>query len=202
MTTPDHSAPHVPTAVGPGFVLDATQVARLPGDAPVVPQSVEQPPIVVNAAAYPTAGGPRWSRRGVIATVSVLLCAALGGGLAWATSVADTPPAPKQFDLRGTFTLYDTDFDARDGGCVGNGGYDDIAAGTRVVVYDNAAKVLATSVLGKGHRGTGECEFAFTAKGVRVGVGSVQVEVSDRGKIKFSEQAARTGDVHLELGNN
>ncbi|WP_121393343.1 hypothetical protein [Actinokineospora cianjurensis] len=217
-----------PFAPWEGFVLDSTQVARLPGDAPIpavpaVPSAPLAPladavlwgdPVPSGAvvredvlsevsAVVPLVRGtrPRRSRQGLVAATFVALCATLGGGLAWVASANEPPPAPTTFDVRGTFTLYDDDFDAHAQGCAGNGGYTDIATGTTVTIYDGD-RVLAAGVLGKGHLGDGECEFAFTVRGVPIGVRTLGVEVSHRGKITFSEQDARTGNVHLELGNS
>ncbi|SER54366.1 hypothetical protein [Actinokineospora terrae] len=212
MTASEGDRPH-PVTPREGFVLDSTQVARLPGDAPTAavawvdatpladtaPQDL--PSEVLPLTPLVHEARPRRSGQGLVAAVFVALCATLGGGLAWVASANEPPPAPTTFDLRGTFTLYDDDFDAHAQGCAGNGGYTDIATGTPVTIYDGD-EVLAAGVLGKGHEGDGECEFAFTVRGVPIGVRTMGVEVSHRGKITFSEQDARAGNVHLELGNS
>lgn len=87
-------------------------------------------------------------------------------------------------------------------GCSGTGGYDDIQAGTSVVVSDENGKVLATGHLDAGKISALEtCRFTFDLNGVP-DASFYQVEVSHRGKVTFSsDDLSKKGwQVDLTLG--
>jgi len=79
--------------------------------------------------------------------------------------------------------------------CTGSGGYDDISAGTQVVVRDGNNHVIGTGRLGPGH-GTSQlnrndatlfdaCTFKFKVKGVPE-TKFYSVEISHRGGLTYS----------------
>jgi len=89
--------------------------------------------------------------------------------------------------------------------CTGIGGYDDIHAGTSVVVRDDASKIVATGSLAAGKvvdrlSLVGTCGFDFE---VDVPDSAFcQVEVSHRGNVTFSkgDLEGRSWTVALSLG--
>lgn len=92
------------------------------------------------------------------------------------------------------------------GGCAGDGGYSDIAAGAAVTVKDASGKIVGVSQLGDGQEQSaapsyrGACLFDFTVPDVPVG-NFYSIEVSHRGQISVTLAQARSGDVHFTLGS-
>lgn len=85
--------------------------------------------------------------------------------------------------------------------CTGDGGYDDIGAGTPVTVYAPSGDVLAVGRLDEGRiEGGGKCRFGFTVPLVPKGHPLYQVEVSHRGKIAVRAEVAETEGAQLSLG--
>jgi len=86
--------------------------------------------------------------------------------------------------------------------CTGSGGYSDIAEGASVTVYDAAGKARAIGSLQHSDRmSTGACSFAITVPDVPDGEQIYQVEVTHRGKVSVTADAAKAGLVSLQLGN-
>lgn len=141
--------------------------------------------------------------------------AALGGGSKptqpAAAPAAATSSSAATFTLGGTFTLKLGAFHwdhAADGSspCTGREGYDDITAGTPVVVTDQGGSTIATGSLGAGSAtvdsATGratQCVFAIEVPSVpdRPFYG---VTVSHRGTQTYSAEQAKSGQVTLTLG--
>jgi len=72
-------------------------------------------------------------------------------------------------------------------GCTGVGGYDDLSAGTAVVVKDEGGKVLATGSLDSGKISALEtCQWSFTVSNVP-DAKFYQIEVSHRGAVTYSK---------------
>lgn len=118
--------------------------------------------------------------------------------------------ANRTFVLHGTFTLRDTSYSSfggssvythNDGSCSGTGGYNDIAEGASVQVYDAAGKVIATGVLGASDMVSSECVFTLLVPEVPTGEEFYQVEVTNRGKVTVTAEEAKAGKVALTLGN-
>ncbi|PXY20516.1 hypothetical protein BAY59_31310 [Prauserella coralliicola] len=112
--------------------------------------------------------------------------------------------AEDTFTLEGTITLSTdgADLQLNDDGswyCIGANGYDDIAEGTRVTVYDPSGAVLATGALGQGGDSVEPCVLPIAVPDVPGGHDTYQVEVSDRGKIVVSATEAKAGQVALTL---
>lgn len=122
-------------------------------------------------------------------------------GLAWGLSGGGSG-APEAFTLRGTMMLTGSHVPSGDTSedCTGYSGYDDIAAGASVTVYDSAGKVVATGALGTGKPKSGACVFPVAVDGVPAGSKFYQVEVSHRGKVTVSSTEAKAGGFGASLG--
>jgi hypothetical protein len=110
--------------------------------------------------------------------------------------------APSTFTLRGSMTLTG---DHTPSGptyeeCTGAGGFDDIAKGASVTVYDAGGKVVATGALGTGKPNGGACVFPVFVPAVPGGSRFYQVEVSHRGKVTVSASEAKASGFAASLG--
>lgn len=87
------------------------------------------------------------------------------------------------------------------GNCQGTGGYNDMQAGAEVDVTDAGGATVAVGSLDTGvTEGVGICKFVFRVPNVPSGKHFYGVEVTHRGVIKLSEDAAHQF-VTLQLGN-
>lgn len=115
------------------------------------------------------------------------------------TLVVSESPA---IEISGTFTLNEGK-GGTPSDCRGEGGYDDIRAGTEVVVRDGDGSILATAALEQGSRAiqSSVCVFAFTVGGLPE-ADFYTVAVGRRGDLTYSfddlEQAGWF--ISLELG--
>ncbi|MGW3594994.1 hypothetical protein [Streptomyces sp. NPDC005167] len=162
---------------------------------PVEPPTAAAPP---SLPAEPSAAAPKKLFNPLLAG---LLGLAVGAGIvggAWAYTSRDT--APDTFTLIGTFTLTEGAVRTEGENCRGNGGYDDIAQGTSVTVYDAAGGVAATGSLGESQYSVGACAFIVTVDDVPKGEKFYQVEVSHRGKVQLSGKEAEGGKLAASLG--
>ncbi|WP_331758862.1 hypothetical protein OH782_42465 (plasmid) [Streptomyces sp. NBC_01544] len=171
-------------------------------------------PDVPPMPATPPAAAPAAGKTGIRRTLTTLLIGAVAGasivGGTWYTTSRDNsitvdgkPAAPKgTFTLKGDFTLADGAVDDGIGGCEGSGGYDDIALGTSVTVYDAAGAVIATSALtlSEYDETAGTCTYDVSVPGVPGGEDFYQVEISHRGKIQLSAEEAKSGGFSGSLG--
>jgi len=88
-----------------------------------------------------------------------------------------------------------------DGGCRGVRAYGDLGAGRRVSVYDETGKQVATGTLEQGMYSGDRCVFPITVLAVPDGSTSYTVAVGeDRGKLTYSAEQAKNGEVSLTLG--
>ncbi|WP_215789706.1 hypothetical protein [Paractinoplanes bogorensis] len=109
--------------------------------------------------------------------------------------------APKTLTVSGTMALHDDDLLSYDGGCAGNGGYDDISDGASVTVTDAGGEIVGLGSLTGSTMVSGtECDFSFTVTGVPAGKGFYGVEVSHRGSVKYAE-ADLASPVGVTLGS-
>lgn len=159
-------------------------------EASVAPQSPESPP----------PSRVRWAHP-LVAGVTGLVIGATAVGLVWDLS-DDGSSAPRTFRLHGSMTLTGDNVPSgeTDEDCVGYGGYDDIATGASVTVYDSAGKVVASGALGTGKSKGGSCVFPVSVPGVPEGSKFYQVEVSHRGKLTVSASEAKAGGFAASLG--
>jgi len=123
-------------------------------------------------------------------------------GLAWGLSGGGSA-APKSFTLTGSMTLTGDSVPSGDTSedCTGYQGYDDIAAGAGVTVYDSAGKVVASGSLGTGKPKGAACVFPVRVPGVPEGSKFYRVEVSHRGQITVSAAEAKAGEFAASLGS-
>lgn len=77
------------------------------------------------------------------------------------------------------------------GSCAGRRGYDDIQAGTQVVV--SAGAVLGLGKLSPGDLTENGCVFTFTLVGVPAGHSFYAVEVGRRGAVQYTEADVTRG---------
>ncbi|MFD5899126.1 hypothetical protein [Streptomyces sp. NPDC060366] len=179
-----------------------------------IPDPPAQPPAPTDPQGAHTANNPaKPTRRRTITTAAIgFLAGAAAVAAAWAITTADgntwpltgnqTAAAdPATFDLTGEFTL--TEGAVSDGmeGCEGTGGFDDIAMGTSVTVYDAAGTIIATdSLVLSEWDGAGSCTFDISVSDVPTGEDFYQVEISHRGKIQLSAAEAEAGEFAGSLG--
>lgn len=119
--------------------------------------------------------------------------------VAAASSKSAAANAP--FTLTGTLTMPLSAAPGYAGSCTGSGGYNDIAAGTSVTVYDQNSAVIATGYLNAGDNTSGSCVFKVTVANVPGDAKFYQVEISHRGKITVSAADAKNGLFGATLGN-
>jgi hypothetical protein len=161
----------------------------------------EMPAVPPMPDAFPSPAPRRW----LLPIAAGLAGAMVGAGgvlVAWGMSGSDAAPA---FALTGTMTLTSSvPLDADYKNCTGGSGYDDIALGAAVTVYDGGGKVVGTGSLGAGKYAssdsTAPCVFRVSVPGVPGGAKFYQVEVSHRGKITVSSAEAKAGGFAASLG--
>ncbi|MFF2536946.1 hypothetical protein [Streptomyces cyaneofuscatus] len=129
-----------------------------------------------------------------------LIVGAAAVGATWAITANLEPAAPPTFTLTGAFALTDGATEAGDDGCAGTGGYDDIAEGASVTVYNGAGEIAATGSLGTATYAAGICLFDVSVDNVPKGEKFYQVEVSRRGKVQLTAKQAEDGDFSATLG--
>lgn len=131
----------------------------------------------------PPAPDARWWRRS--RPVSTLVVTALivvgAGGAIW--SHHSTKPAPK-VTIRGTIIL--TNAETLQANCVGQGSYQDLHAGTDVVLTNEAGDTIGRTTLtgGQPDYDDGICSYPFTFTAVPTDSSLYYVEVAQRGKIR------------------
>lgn len=163
------------------------------------------PPLIVPPAPKPSKlTGSIWIALGAVAIV--FFAAGIGAGVFLERGGATNPiravTGPGSFTVEGILNLTDTSdpMDTSGSQCAGTGGYDDIADGTQVVVYDATGKSLAIGELTGGvPQGYGTCQFTFEVDHVPAGVGPYSVQVSHRGMIAFTQDDAL--NLQLSLGS-
>lgn len=182
--------------------------------APLPAAAAESPEVSAEAAdAAAPASGKR--RRVLIAAGVAAVVVAAGVGVGGYFLFRDKDPGT--FVVKGTMTLTDRsgyleshpgytvndgDIYTPDGAlgaeCVGQDGYDDIAAGTDVIVSDDGGKTLALTELGQGHTDESGCRFPFTVEVPR-GYKIYGIEVSHRGVVRQTADDMELG-VAVTLG--
>ncbi|MGW4110058.1 hypothetical protein ACWEFJ_04200 [Actinosynnema sp. NPDC004786] len=141
---------------------------------------------------------------GIVVGVLIIAGAVwLWGGQQSSGGVAPTASSfvPTAFELRGTLDLTDGATGYADSGeCAGYRGYDDIAEGAQVTVYDASGKAVALGKLSNAQYEGSVCSFEFVVGNVPLGENIYQVEVSHRGKVSYTFEQAKAGKVALSLG--
>lgn len=162
------------------------------------------------AAQEQGSGTPRWVipvlvGAGVAIVALVFAVVFLAGGSddgadekAGADSSSSTEEA-ETFTASGHMTLIDSGVETFQDECFGSGGYDDMAAGTQVVIRDADGKTVAVGELGPGTpESSVTCVFTFNVRDVPAGSNIYSVEISHRGEISFSPDEAE--NLELSLG--
>ncbi|MFJ9638657.1 hypothetical protein [Streptomyces sp. NPDC101178] len=175
-----------------------------PAEPPATPgvPATPEPPVAPEAPPIPTeppAAAPKKRLSSLLAGVLGLVVGAGAVGGTWAVIANQEPPAPTTFTLTGAFALTDGATED-DEGCSGTGGYDDIAEGASVTVYNGAGEIAATGNLGTATYVAGICLFDVSIGDVPKGEKFYQVEVSRRGKIQLTAKEAESGDFSATLG--
>ncbi|OOQ54363.1 hypothetical protein AFM16_06750 [Streptomyces antibioticus] len=116
------------------------------------------------------------------------------------TETQTAEPEPTTFTLTGSFELTEGAVSDGSTGCKGTGGYDDIAEGSSVTVYDAAGTVIATGYLGDSTLASGSCTFDVAVENVPKGKDFYKVEVSHRGTVQLSGADAEAGRFGATLG--
>lgn len=140
-----------------------------------------------------------WFRRPWVWIVGGVLATAFIAGAVWSISTI----VPSSFDLHGQLALKRllSGSDGQ-GGCHGLRAYSDLGPGRQVTVYDQNGALIATGSLGQGmYSGNEWCVFPIEVPGVPDGRGSYTVAVGeDRGKLTYSQDQAKNGQVSMTLG--
>jgi hypothetical protein len=130
--------------------------------------------------------------------VLAVVLLAVGGYLAWNAFGGSS------FTIRGQIVLTDNNLALGTESCSGQGGYNDMRAGTQVTVTDAAGAVIALGAVGAGQRGSDtsgtRCVFPFTVADVPAGHGFYGIEVSHRGRLQYPEAQVRDSSLTLSLG--
>jgi hypothetical protein len=110
---------------------------------------------------------------------------------------------PGTFVLAGDFTLTDNPINLDSGGCEGGLGYDDIATGTAVTVYDAAGSVVGTGslLLSTFMASDRSCIFQVAVDNIPADEDFYQVEIAHRGRLQLSAAEAQSGGFHGSLGD-
>jgi hypothetical protein len=156
-------------------------------------ESINTPP------ARPTSAGARLSRGAPGGGAYAV------GGIAVAVAAALVLGGPEQHTVTGDLRLYDDAFYGAPAEelCTGTGGYDDIAAGSQVILEDAVGRTVATSMLLPGTSDGMSCVFPFVIADVedsdfyRLSVGR---ELRGGMRISYEEMVDDNWSVHLTLG--
>lgn len=146
------------------------------------------------------APAPRPSRRpliiGVVAAAAVMLAALV--------VIVVFLSRPGSFTVTGEMALIGDEGDSYsnvEGGttCTSLSGYDDIAAGTQVVISDASGDTVAVGQLREGKPTAAACAFSFKVNNVPAGSKFYKLEVGKRGGLQYTEKQLRDG-VAVQLG--
>lgn len=142
----------------------------------------------------------------LVLIASLALLSGCGGGTSepkaeQPTTSEVTSEAPRAFQATGVFAINDPGGVLVDGyRCQGDGGYDDLYAGTQVVVRDASSTQVAIGELGLGAvQEDGTCEFALMVFSVPPSSDIYTIEVANRGEISFTQEDAAKG-LSLSVG--
>jgi len=142
------------------------------------------------------AGGKAQGSRADLAATSSY-CPKFTGGF----HVLETKTIDGSFELIDTsYSQYSRSIDTSGQGCRGANGYDDIHAGTSVVIKNGDGKFLATESLSMGSGLATLCTFDFKVT-LTEGEQDYVVSVSHRGDVHFTWDALKERGIHLTLGD-
>lgn len=139
--------------------------------------------------------------------LALMLCGCGGAEPQAHPSPSPSPsPALQAFAISGAITLGSTDYDSEaDGSCVGTGGYDDLQPGGQVVVTDPAGTTVAVGQITDGQveeddNGIHSCRLTFQVTDVPAGKKFYGVEVTNRGRLQYSEDEVQRTHLELSIG--
>ncbi|AOW92987.1 hypothetical protein BFN03_10830 [Rhodococcus sp. WMMA185] len=122
-----------------------------------------------------------------------------------AALVAEAVNSPSDtFTMEGSLTLYDSttrsygygeEFD-----CEGDGGYSDIYPGRDILVYGVDESLIAKGEFVSSDKTGSTCSMHFAVEDVPRGEQFYQLEISDRGRMTYSEDEAQES-IGLSLGD-
>jgi hypothetical protein len=151
-----------------------------------------------------------------LAPLCVLVLLAACGGEQPAAKPTPAPPPPTTpavFQVTGKFYLSLPDFvwNSDPPTCEGQDGYDDLKVGARVVISDAGITTIAVGSVtesipitewddGLEDYRASACTLRFLVTGVPAGKGYYGVEVSERGRVDFSEAEMRK-ELELTIGS-
>jgi hypothetical protein len=107
------------------------------------------------------------------------------------------PSGTTTHDVTVTFML--TDADTAGAGCVGQGGYSDIGAGTPVTIKSGSGDILGASELGAGTAAAGSCLWTVKIPAVPLGQPFYSAEVGRRGAITSSAAELKSNGYAFEV---
>lgn len=141
-------------------------------------------------------------KRGVAVLAFGLLLAGCGGSSEQSAAPSSPEPTePKTLNVFVTFKL--TDARTAVNGCVGTGGYDDIAPGTQVTLADQDGGILAVSELGTGtgayEGNSAACRWEVAMDDVPADATFYSLEVGDRGEITKSADEVTGGTLQFDV---
>ncbi|WP_328903272.1 hypothetical protein OHR86_28125 [Streptomyces sp. NBC_00441] len=172
-----------------------------PAEPPATPAEETAAPLIPPPppAEPPTVAAKKRPSPILTGILGLVVGAGVVGG-AWMYSSSGTDE-PETFTLGGSFVLTESATRTEGEHCEGRDGYDDIADGTSVTVYDAAGGVAATGSIGKSEYSEGgACMFEVTVADVPKGEKFYQVEVSHRGKVQLTAKEAEGGELSTSLG--
>ena len=149
------------------------------------------------APAAPTAPRTfRWIVGGIAAVVALF-----GVSVILADhGVAGRAVMPDTITVAGVVMLTDDDgFTGHSTGgiCAGDGGYDDLAAGASVTVYDGSSAIIGGGFVDSATYNGSSCVLSFDIPDIPAGRGFYQVEISHRGKISEDEKNTKVGTLYF-----
>jgi hypothetical protein len=107
---------------------------------------------------------------------------------------------PDTITVAGIVTLTDNEGfvgHSSGGTCAGTGGYDDLALGTSVTVYDGGSAIIGGGYVNAATYNGNACVLAFEIPEIPAGKGFYQVEISHRGKISEDENNVELGTLYF-----
>lgn len=182
---PSYPPPHQPVG----------QYAIDPWSAPAAPPASAALPAATHGQ-NPSTPRTRDKRKAALIIAAVVL---LAGGAAAAALLLLGKSGSARATVTGTFVL--TDYETMQAGCVGQGGYDDIAPGATVILTNQDGKILGSGALDGGtrHPGLGTCAYHFKISDVPKNEDQYAVEVTHRGKVVDSRAELARNNWNFEL---
>jgi hypothetical protein len=153
------------------------------------------PPI---APMEPTA--PPGKLRWVVGCVAAVVALVAVASVLMPKGIEGRAVMPDTITVAGIVTLTDNEGfvgHSSGGTCAGTGGYDDLALGTSVTVYDGGSAIIGGGYVNAATYNGNACVLAFEIPEIPAGKGFYQVEISHRGKISEDEKNVELGTLYF-----